>query len=156
VEAFLEEIAPLGAKMGCLLVQLPPSLEMHARTARSFFSMLRGRYEGPLAFEPRHGSWFGRDVDRMLEDLHVARVAADPPRAAGAVEPAGWRGIAYYRLHGSPRMYFSPYEGSFLDRIAKDIRGLSRSRVPCWCIFDNTGSGAAAGDALELARRLTR
>jgi uncharacterized protein YecE (DUF72 family) len=156
VEAFLEEIAPLGVKMGCLLVQLPPSLEMRARTARSFFSMLRQRYEGPVAFEPRHASWFGPDADRMLEDLEVARVAADPPRAAGAVEPGGWPGIAYFRLHGSPRMYFSPYGEAFLARIASHARALSRSRTPCWCIFDNTGSGAAAANALDLAGLLAR
>jgi len=129
---------------------------MRARTARSFFSMLRRLHDGPIAFEPRHASWFAPGVERMLEDHHVARVAADPARAAGAVEPGGWRGVAYYRLHGSPRMYFSPYGEAFLGGIARDIRVLSRSRTPCWCIFDNTGSGAAAANALDLAAMTAR
>ena len=154
VEAFLEEVAPLGEKMGCLLVQLAPSLEMNRRTARSFFVMVRRRYEGPIAFEPRHASWFASEVDGMLEDMQVSRVAADPPRAAGAIAPGGWQGMAYFRLHGSPRMYFSPYEASFLDGIARQTRALTRAGVPCWCIFDNTGSGAAAANALDLAERL--
>ena len=154
VDAFLDEVAPLGAKMGCLLVQLAPSLEMNRRTARSFFAMVRRRYEGPIAFEPRHASWFAKDVDAMLEELQVSRVAADPARAAGAIAPGGWQGIAYFRLHGSPRMYFSPYDAGFLDGIAGRIRELERAGIPCWCIFDNTGSGAAAANALDLAARL--
>jgi uncharacterized protein YecE (DUF72 family) len=156
VEAFLDEVAPLGTKMGCLLVQLAPSLEMNRRTARSFFTMVRRRYEGPIAFEPRHASWFGTEVDSLLEDLQVSRVAADPPRAAGTIAPGGWQRMAYFRLHGSPRMYFSPYDAGFLDGIAAQIRALTRAGIPCWCIFDNTGSGAAAANALDLAARLAR
>ena len=39
---------------------------------------------------------------RCSTDLRVARVAADPAKVPAAAEPGGWRGLAYYRLHGSP------------------------------------------------------
>ena len=45
---------------------------------------LRARYDGPIAFEPRHASWFTDDVEARLRSHHVARVAADPPPVPAA------------------------------------------------------------------------
>src|SRR6187551_1744235 len=45
LEAFLAELAPLHSRLGCLLVQLPPSLEFDARVARAFFTALRKRFD---------------------------------------------------------------------------------------------------------------
>jgi uncharacterized protein YecE (DUF72 family) len=82
-------------------------------------------------------------------------VAADPPRAAGGETPGGWSGLAYYRLHGSPRIYYSDYDSAFLDRIAAVLRRHARRRTPTWCIFDNTALGAAASNALACLDRTT-
>ena len=93
-------------------------------------------------------------ANRLLNDFKVARVAADPPRAEVDVEPGGWPGLAYFRLHGSPRIYYSPYEDKFLDSLAEKLRALRCRRIPTWCIFDNTTLGAATGNALSLMERL--
>ena len=154
LKRFLAELAPLGARLGCLLVQLPPSLAFDARVARSFFTAVRKQFDGGVAFEPRHASWFEARADDLLNDFEVARVAADPPRVEGAGEPGGWRGLAYFRLHGSPRMYYSSYEDDYLDALAGKLRESRRRRIPTWCIFDNTALGAAAGNALDLVRTL--
>jgi uncharacterized protein YecE (DUF72 family) len=154
LDTFLTEVAPLGARLGCLLVQLPPSLAFEARIARAFFTVLRKRFDRGIAFEPRHASWFGSNVDRLLNDFEVARVAADPSRAAGDDEPGGWRGLAYFRLHGSPRIYYSPYEDDYLASLANKLRDLRRRRIPTWCIFDNTALGAATGNALSFIEEL--
>lgn len=151
LKTFLADLAPLGTRLGCLLVQLPPSLAFDVRVARAFFTLLRKRFEGGIALEPRHASWFEARADRLLNDFEVARVAADPPRVAGGDEPGGWRGLAYFRLHGSPRMYYSSYEDDFLDTLAGKLRELRRRRIPTWCIFDNTTLGAATSNALDLA-----
>jgi uncharacterized protein YecE (DUF72 family) len=84
----------------------------------------------------------------------VARDAADPPRVVGGDEPGGWGGLAYFRLHGSPRIYYSSYKDEPLEALAEQVRSLRRRRIPTWCIFDNTASGAAAGNALSLVERL--
>jgi uncharacterized protein YecE (DUF72 family) len=154
LKAFLADLAPLGSRLGCLLVQLPPSLAFDARVARAFFSVLRKRFDRGVALEPRHASWFGNRADRLLKEFEVARVAANPPRAEGDGEPGGWRGLAYFRLHGSPRMYYSSYEDEFLGALAEQLRALQRRRIPTWCIFDNTTLGAATGNALSLIERL--
>jgi uncharacterized protein YecE (DUF72 family) len=56
----------------------------------------------------------------------------------------------YFRWHGAPRQYFSPYTAEQLDALAAAIGKLS---VTTWCIFDNTGSGSAAANALDLRAR---
>jgi uncharacterized protein YecE (DUF72 family) len=84
----------------------------------------------------------------------VARVAADPRKAAGGDEPGGFRDLAYFRLHGSPRVYYSSYEERFLDTLAVRLASLRRAGVDAWCIFDNTTLGAGTGNALGLLERL--
>jgi len=154
MDRFLEDLAPLGTRVGCLLVQLPPSLAFDSAIARDFFTMLRKRFDRGVAVEPRHASWFAGEAERLLDELHVARVAADPPRADNGGDPGGWRGLAYFRLHGFPRVYYSSYEEEFLAALAEKLRALRRRRVPTWCIFDNTTLGAGTGNALSIIRRL--
>ena len=151
---FLDEIAGLGAHLGPLLVQLPPSHAFEARRVGRFFELLRARHPGPVVCEPRHATWTSPGADRVLLKFKVARVAADPPRAAGLEAPGGWPGIVYYRWHGSPRAYFSPYSLEQLRALAvKVVRAASSTEV--WCIFDNTGSGSAAGNAIDLRELLS-
>ncbi|MEO8062883.1 MAG: DUF72 domain-containing protein [Pseudomonadota bacterium] len=150
----LSEIAPMGPRVGCLLVQLAPSHAFDARVARAFFTVLRRRFDRGIALEPRHASWFETRADRLLTDFEVARVAADPPRFERGGEPGGWRGLAYYRLHGSPRTYYSSYGDDYLDALVGKLRDLRRRRIPAWCIFDNTALGAATANALSVNERL--
>jgi uncharacterized protein YecE (DUF72 family) len=154
LKPFLADLEPLGSRLGCLLVQLPPSLAFNARVARTFFIALRKQFDGRVALEPRHATWFVDRADRLLNEFRIARVAADPPRAEGDGEPGGWPGLAYFRLHGSPRIYVSRYDDDYLDTLAKQLRALQRRRIPTWCIFDNTTLGAATGNALGLLSRL--
>jgi len=150
LERFLAEVGQLGAKLGPLLVQLPPSLAFDARLAGTFFTLLRERFAGAVACEPRHPSWFSADAGALLIGSRVARVAADPAIVPAAATPGGWRGLAYYRLHGSPEMYASAYSETYLDALAQQIS----PTAPAWCIFDNTALGAATTDALGLMARL--
>lgn len=154
VGEFLDQVAPLGDALSCLLVQLPPSLELDARIARPFLTGLRERFEGDIVLEPRHASWFTEKAGSLLADARVARVAADPPRAANGFDPGGYDRVAYFRLHGSPRVYYSAYEEPFIESLAARIDALIRRDVRCWCIFDNTTLGAATGNALTLMERL--
>jgi uncharacterized protein YecE (DUF72 family) len=154
LDAFLGEATCLGAKLGCLLVQLPPKQELDRRVAARFFTMLRRRFDGDVVLEPRNATWFTTDAAHLMADHRIARVAADPARVPDAAEPGGWDGIVYYRLHGSPRMYYSSYDRPSLESLAVRLV-TAAARAPCWCIFDNTTLGAAAENALDLAELLT-
>lgn len=148
--AFIEQISGLGAKLGTILVQLPPSLEFAPQVATKFFASLRRLYGGQVALEPRHASWFEVTAEQLLMEYRVARVAADPARVPAAALTGGWTGLRYYRLHGSPRTYFSAYSEEYLDRLGASLRAV---KGETWCIFDNTGGGAAIGNALYLSER---
>jgi uncharacterized protein YecE (DUF72 family) len=150
---FLAQTTGLGAKRGPLLVQLPPSLAFEARIASTFFEMARALYDGPLVCEPRHPTWFAPRATVLLERHRIARVAADPPPAPQADRPDGWRGVVYFRLHGTPRTYWSSYSANFLAALAVAVRD-RLAAADVWCIFDNTASGAALENAWELQRRL--
>jgi uncharacterized protein YecE (DUF72 family) len=150
--AFAAEIRPLGAKLAILLLQLPPSLAFDAGLFRSFHAALGSSAGAPLVCEPRHPSWFEGEADALLARLEVARVAADPAPAAAV--PGGWRGLSYYRLHGSPVMYRSRYGADALAAYAAALRADLADRRPVWCMFDNTASSAATGDALGLQAML--
>jgi len=152
--AFLAETDGLAQKRGPILVQLPPSLSFDATIVTSFLDLVRTLYDGPLVCEPRHATWFAPPVASLLDRYRVSRVAADPPPVAGALVPAGWPRLAYFRLHGSPRKYWSRYEDSYLAALATTARSVAGAEE-VWCVFDNTASGAAIENAWELCERVT-
>ncbi len=153
LDRFLAECGALGEALGPLLVQLPPSLTFDAAVAVPFFAALRERFGGEVVCEPRHPSWFRPEAEQALVQNQVARVAADPAPVPSAAQPGGWAGLVYYRLHGSPRVYYSAYSEPYLAALAATLREAARS-APVWCIFDNTAQGAATDDALAVMERL--
>lgn len=153
LERFAGEVAHLQEKLGCVLVQLPPSLRFEVSVAESFFDDLRGHFQGMLAFEARHPSWFGEAATALLRARRITRVRADPP--AGQPGPhVPTTEVAYLRLHGSPKIYYSDYPPEFLAALATELR--TGVAADSWCIFDNTASGAALLNALDLQGLLKR
>jgi uncharacterized protein YecE (DUF72 family) len=153
IKGFLEEVSGLGDKLGPLLVQLPPSLSSDEEIARTFFAEFRNRFKGNAVCEPRHKSWFTAQADELLTRFRVARVAADPAPVPNGDKPGGWNGLAYFRLHGSPKKYYSSYTYEQLKSIAKSVKEATNS-AETWCIFDNTAAGAAIPNSLELLELL--
>ena len=148
--AFRGQTAALGNKLGPLLIQLPPTLTFDAPVAERFFARLREIWPEAAACEPRHRSWFEAGADAMLRAFRVARIAADPQPDPRAAIPGGWPELAYWRLHGSPRMYYSAYGPAYLAALKARMADSPASQT--WCVFDNTTSGAAAANALSLLR----
>lgn len=154
VDRFLDETQGLGPKLAVLLVQLPPKFAFDAGLAEAFLADLAARTAARIACEPRHPSWFEDKAGDLLARLGVARVAADPPVTPAAALPGGWRGLAYWRLHGTPRLYHSAYGPERLDTYAGQLRAELEAGHETWCMFDNTASSAAIGDALAMLGRL--
>jgi uncharacterized protein YecE (DUF72 family) len=154
LDVFLDDVVGLGDRMGPLLVQLPPSLGFDDDQVDEFFATLRERYAGAVACEPRHESWFTPAAEALLRRHAVARVAADPARVPEAARPGGDDGLVYFRLHGSPKMYYSDYEPARLASVATALREAQARGADAWCILDNTALGAATGNALLLTELL--
>jgi uncharacterized protein YecE (DUF72 family) len=153
LSAFLQQIELLREKLGPLLFQLPPTLEFDHSGASKFLRLLRRSFSGDVVWEPRHSSWFDKSANDLLKEHHIARVAADPGCVPAASDPGGLSSVLYFRLHGSPRRYYSAYSQPLLKKLSSKLVQLSiQSRV--WCIFDNTAAGFAIQNALQLNHNL--
>jgi uncharacterized protein YecE (DUF72 family) len=150
LQTFLDQATGLGDKLGPLLIQLPPSLTYDEALAHEFLTTLRELHSGLAALEPRHATWFTPSVDRLLRSFDIARVAADPPKGSPlSATPGGSSVLHYYRLHGSPRTYYSEYPEAFLKDLAPTLK-----KPNTWVIFDNTALGHATHNALQLTALL--
>ena len=154
IDAFAEQVAGLGGKLAGVLVQLPPSLAYEAPVAGRFFAALRRRLPVAVACEPRHASWAGPAAEALWRRHRIARVAADPPPFPTADEASGEGDWTYWRWHGSPRIYYSPYSADDLDRLAQRVRQHTPPGRTAWLVLDNTAHGHAITDALALRGRL--
>ncbi len=110
-------------------------------------------YDGAVVCEPRHATWFSPSVIAVLDTYRVSRVAADPALVPEGEVPASWLKVAYFRLHGSPRKYWSRYGEDYIATLAAAVRNLPAAEE-VWCVFDNTASGAAIENARELCERV--
>ncbi|UQV44709.1 DUF72 domain-containing protein [Janthinobacterium lividum] len=152
LDRFAGEVLQLGTKLGCVLVQLPPSLRFDVDVAAAFFHALRQRFGGMLACEARHPSWFEAGATELLTLQRITRVRADPP--AGQPGPhVPTTSVAYLRLHGSPKIYYSDYPADYLAALAAELR--TPAHAGSWCIFDNTAAGAALFNALDLHAQIS-
>ncbi|MGZ3181727.1 MAG: DUF72 domain-containing protein [Telluria sp.] len=150
---FAGEAQGLGARLGWILVQLPPKFDFDGACAREFFGRLRGHFACGIALEARHATWFGDEATALLIREGVTRVVADPP----ACEPhahTATTGDYYIRLHGSPRMYYSSYPDAYLAQMAAAMNTHVRGGHEAWCVFDNTAGQQAVPNALTLLRNL--
>lgn len=144
-DMFLQDVRLLGDRLGPILLQLPPTLKFDEDVAAGFFDHVREVFDGRVVIEPRHRSWADAAASQLLAHHGIVRVIADP----AVMEPEGQEqgDFLYLRLHGSPKIYYSEYDG---ERIRFYSRLLAHAPADSWCIFDNTASGAALINALEL------
>ena len=106
LDAFLTQVSSLGPRLGCLLVQLPPGLAFDSAIAGAFFAVLRDRFAGLIALEPRHPTWFTSGGERLLVGHRITRVAADPAVSPSAGEPGGSAGFRLLPLARVATNYF--------------------------------------------------
>jgi uncharacterized protein YecE (DUF72 family) len=150
---FVSEAGALGDKLGCVLVQLPPSLQFDQALAGSFFALLKESFGCMIACEARHPTWFGDDATQLLKEGGITRVIADPAKGQPGEHVPTTAGI-YVRLHGSPRVYYSSYEAGYIAELARDMAVHAGVGRDVWIIFDNTASGAAVPNAVDLVDAL--
>jgi uncharacterized protein YecE (DUF72 family) len=173
-------ILALGHKTGPFLWQLPATYAFDPRRIEAFAALLprdsreaealaRGHdarlrggtlVEAPArvpyrhALEPRHPSYFHRELYDLLRRLDLGFVVAD---TAGRYSVAHeiTADFAYVRLHGSQELYVSGYADEELDVWATRVRGWAASGVrDVYIYFDNDAKVHAPHDALRLAQRL--
>jgi uncharacterized protein YecE (DUF72 family) len=152
---FASGVFELGAKLGPLLWQFPPSFPFNEERLDAFFSMLPrdtasalelarrhdARMEGrsslhidanrPLrhAIEIRHESFRDEAFVRLLRRHSIALVVADTAGKWPLIEDVT-ADFMYLRLHGDEELYASGYSDEALERWAQRIRSWSAGRQP--------------------------
>lgn len=149
----LGDIQHLREKLGTILIQIPPKLIFDQESAEDFFATFRELHDGLVVFEARHESWANREATRVLEDHRIGRVIADPDKLGPAAEIRN-AGIAYFRLHGSPKVYYDAYDVKALEAWVTRVYEARKTFEHVWCIFDNTAQGFATPNAVDMQRKL--
>ncbi len=148
VERFLDGARRLGPHLGPVLLQLPPDLEAEPErlddTLAAFPAGIR------VAVEPRHRSWFGGEVCRVLERHGAALCWAE---RRGWLNPP-WRTSdwGYVRFHeglASPRpCYGERALRSAVERIAATWG----PDADVFVYFNNDPGACAVANAVTFAR----
>lgn len=137
---FCDTVRALGANLGPLLFQLPPSFRRD--TGRLADLLARLPEDLAVAFEFRHPSWFDEDVYRLLRARRAALAIVDiEAGTTPAVATAGW---GYLRLRDVD------YDDAGLRRWLDTIVTVGAGWREAFVYFKH--EAAAAGPA--LARRL--
>jgi uncharacterized protein YecE (DUF72 family) len=148
LKRFLDESKELGVKRAILLLQLPPRFEFDVNVVERFLQELRVNYLGKIVCEPRHRTWFTEGARAQLQQFSIEYVLADPAPVENAPHVKTVDRAHYIRLHGAPKIYYSPYKSETLNQIASLLAISTRP----WCIFDNTALGHAFTNAQELQK----
>jgi uncharacterized protein YecE (DUF72 family) len=147
VARLLERAAGLGAKLGPVLLQLPPTLGADPaaldRTLACFPAGVR------VAVEFRHPSWFGEEVRALLAGRGAALCLAD---AAGPLTPL-WRTAdwAYLRFHRGTATPAPCYGRTALASWAGRLADLWGPAATAYAYFNNDPGGCAVRDARRFA-----
>jgi len=157
IENFFMSAAGLEAKLGMILVQLPPSLRADAELLDTFLLECDkvARKIGnpvPLALEFRNSSWFADEIYQIL-DTHSAAVVINDSPGRWPSEKVSTAHRLYVRLHGNRELYKSPYDLEELRLWAKYVQASKAHET--WIYFNNTISGAAYANAAEIQKLLT-
>lgn len=83
---FFDTLEALGARLGCVLVQLPPHARVNLESLRDFLARVPDRVSA--AFEFRHDSWRDESVFELLAGHSAAWVTADNDGVAPPALPA--------------------------------------------------------------------
>jgi uncharacterized protein YecE (DUF72 family) len=147
VRRFFERATGLGEKLGPVLLQLPPTLEVDLdRLADTLDRMPAGVR---VAVEPRDDSWFVEGLRTLLEERGAALVQADSPRRATPVwRTAGWGFVRFHEGLAAPRPCYG--EGT-LATWAERIATLWDARADVFCYFNNDARACAVRDAVTFA-----
>jgi uncharacterized protein YecE (DUF72 family) len=185
----------LGAKLGPILWQFPPNFRFKRDKLEGFFKLLPRDTEEAAACGRKHDhrlkarAWLRSDVDRPIR--HAMEVRHESFRDPAFIELLREHDIAlvcadtvdwpllmdltsdfvYCRLHGSKKLYHSPYSGAEIGQWAGRVRawrdgkpmhdGTFAGAPPSanrprdvYVYFDNTDKLHAPHDARALRQRL--
>lgn len=149
VERFMQTIAHVGDKTGCLLVQFPPSLKSSCIYQLDALLNTIKNYDAEnlwsVAVEFRDKSWYNDEVYDLLDSHHATMVVQDIPKSATPLRTTT-ADVIYIRFHGPTGNYRGSYTEAFLMEYAAYVNEWLSDGKAVYVYFNNT-----AGDAYQNA-----
>jgi uncharacterized protein YecE (DUF72 family) len=151
--------AGLGARLGPVLLQLPPTLRADPGLLDACLAEFRAAAPaGPavrVAVEPRHESWWTDAVRQVLDAHDAALCWAD--RHGRPVTPL-WRTASwgYLRLHEGTARPWPRYGTRALRSWAGRLAGTWPDDADVYVYFNNDPGGAAVLNSAQFARQARR
>lgn len=153
VELFMQTVAHIGNKKGCLLAQFPPSLKMEKfDKVKELLKDIAhaNKDDWKVAIEFRNISWYNEKVYELLEKYNVSLVIHDVPASATPVTDSNVN-FKYLRFHGPGGRYRGSYTDEFLQEYAMHINSWIKKGKTVYAYFNNT-MGDAVGNLQTLNR----
>jgi len=151
VRRLLERSEGLGAKLGPVLLQLPPNLRIDIDALEEVLTQFPASVK--VAFEPRHESWFDPATKKLLERHGAALCLADSiGRRSPHWRTANW---GYLRMHEGRASPHPCYGRSALRSWAERLARLWPSSATIYVYFNNDERACALRDAQRFANALS-
>jgi uncharacterized protein YecE (DUF72 family) len=137
----------LADKLGPVLFQFPPRFHYAEDRLQRVLDQLDPGFDNVLEF--RHPSWWRKDVYKKLGERQIAFCGMSHPDLPREVV-ANSR-VLYYRFHGVPNLYSSPYSDMELAEIITTVKK-EKNVDNAWFYFNNDAAVAAIPNAQTMVR----
>lgn len=154
VKRFCELMQPLqlNGKLGCTLIQMPPSVRFDIKLLEDFFRILPAEFR--FAIEFRDLSWLRKETWLLLEKYRIAYTIVDEPLLPPEVKVTA--DIAYIRWHGKGEhpWYNYCYEKRELEPWIPKVKEAAKKSGKIYGYFNNHFHGYAVKNCLETIEML--
>jgi len=146
LERMMTAVRWLGDRLGPMLYQLPPSMNINLERLESFLTILPKDVTNVLEF--RNKDWYVPETYALLDRYGASFCVHDMP--GSRTEPVAVGPIAYLRFHGGQGKYWGRYSDERLLSWTDWIVQQARHGRAVWCYFNNDIHGHAIEDARTL------
>jgi len=154
LENFVQLFDPLLTqdRLGCFLVQLPPSLKRDDELLENFLAVLPRRYQYVVEF--RHKSWVKENTWIILAKYGAAYCIVDEPLLPPEVHVTSDIGYIRWHGHGVRPWYDYRYNQQQLQEWIPKIKTVQENTRKIFGIFNNHFHGYAPENCLQTMEML--
>ncbi len=135
----------LQEKLGPVLFQMPPRFSYDEERLERIIKNLNPSFNNVAEF--RHVSWWREDVYKILADHNISFCGMSYPGLPDQVIEN--TSSVYYRFHGVPNLYRSPYSEEFLQNVVNAVKNNAKIKEG-WFYFNNDYDAVGVRNAKEM------
>ncbi|MEO6851652.1 MAG: DUF72 domain-containing protein [Mucilaginibacter sp.] len=135
----------LQEKLGSVLFQMPPRFSYDEERLDRIIKNLNPSFNNVVEF--RHVSWWRDDVYKTLAEHNITFCGQSHPLLPNDVIQN--TSSVYYRFHGVPNLYRSPYSKEFLQNVVDTVKTNAGAQQG-WFYFNNDYDAVGVENANEM------